>query len=487
MDIRQSDISGLTEKVKKRSFAKYLTEMKLSNIRAFKGQKVSLDFPVTAVIGTNGGGKSTILGAAALAYKSIRPGDFFPKSNVGDSSMADWRIEYELIDRNVQKEGNLSRNARFVSAKWRRENLLDRDVIIIPIQRTVPASEQIRYKKYIGIYENKQATIADLEPSIRTAAGRILGKDLSGYKVAKATANDADYLLLGMQKNNDYSQFHFGAGEASVIEIAIKIEQSSDHSLILIEEVENGLHPIATERMIEYLVGVAKRKRSQIIFTTHSEYALKCLPPHTIWACIDGQAYQGKLSIESLRAIKGSVDKTFAIFVEDQFAKDFVEEALRQIDSSLLDVAEVHIAGGFPYVIEVLAHYNNNPAVKTKAIAVVDGDTLIDEDEEKSILKLPGEVPENEVFGFIVERIEELVAIVQQRCQCPQVPQDKIVKCFNMVSIDTSDPHLYFSKLGEKMGFISELITRRACISIYVERNREKLGKIVEGLRKRAG
>lgn len=93
MDIRPSDIAELTEKVKKRSFGHYLTEIKLTNVRAFKGQKITLDFPVTAIIGTNGGGKSTILGAAALAYKAVKPGDFFPKSNVSDNSMADWRIE----------------------------------------------------------------------------------------------------------------------------------------------------------------------------------------------------------------------------------------------------------------------------------------------------------------------------------------------------------------------------------------------------------
>jgi AAA15 family ATPase/GTPase len=125
---------------------------------------------------------------------------------------------------------------------------------------------------------------------------------------------------------NDYSQFHFGAGEASVIEMVTKIEATPDDSLIIIEEIENGLHPLATLKMVEYLFEVAKRKKCQVIFTTHSEAAIEILPPQAIWACIDGQAYQGKLSITSLRALTGAVDRNYAIFVEDQFASDLVEE-----------------------------------------------------------------------------------------------------------------------------------------------------------------
>jgi hypothetical protein len=37
-------------------YFRYLVDIKLVNVRAFKGQKISFDFPETAVIGTNGGG-----------------------------------------------------------------------------------------------------------------------------------------------------------------------------------------------------------------------------------------------------------------------------------------------------------------------------------------------------------------------------------------------------------------------------------------------
>ena len=89
-EIRDSTVRDLLAKVKASNFSSYLRKMKLTKIRAFEGEVVDFDFPVTALIAANGGGKSSILGAAALAYKNknTRPAIFFPKSSLGDDTMA---------------------------------------------------------------------------------------------------------------------------------------------------------------------------------------------------------------------------------------------------------------------------------------------------------------------------------------------------------------------------------------------------------------
>jgi hypothetical protein len=415
-----------------------------------------------------------------LAYKAVKPGDYFPKSNVGDTSMANWRIDFNILDRTFAQKGNLNRNARFVSSKWRRDDLAERDVVIFPIQRTVPAGEQTRYKKFIGIYQKKDAVIEPLPTPICKAAGRILGKDLTNFKIAKLRKADEVYLLIGYQKTNDYSQFHFGAGEASIIEMVSKIEAADNEALVLIEEIENGLHPLATERMVEYLIDAATRKRLQVIFTTHSEYALKNLPPEAIWACVDGEAYHGRLSIESLRAMTGSAEKDRVVFVEDDFAKDWVEDILRQLVAGGLAATEIHAAGGYPYLIDVTTHHNKDPSTSKRAVAIVDGDTPIA--ASKEILKLPGGVPENEVFGFVSGRVDELSSLIQQRCQCPNLDQDAIVKSVKLAEIDSADPHFLFRSLGERLGFLSEIIVRRGFISIYNEKNGPAIQPIATAL-----
>jgi hypothetical protein len=239
--------------------------------------------------------------------------------------------------------------------------------------------------------------------------------------------------------------------------------------------------------MVEYLFDVAKRKKVQIVFTTHSEYALSVLPPKAIWACIDGIAYQGKLTIESLRALTGNVTKDAAIFVEDEFAKDLVEEMLRQYDVELLERISVHKAGGYPYVVEVLKHHNDNPANDKPAVAVIDGDNPPLKVPNNKVIELPDGSPEAIVFQHVSDNLEEMAALIQQRCQCPTISQDKVVKSISTAGRDTTDIHLYFAQIGKELGYISEIVIRRGFISIYVENNEVILRPMAEKIREQLG
>lgn len=481
MDIHQSDIDDLKKRVAKKNYKQYLLEVHIEKLRGLVGQKIRFDFPVTALVGTNGGGKSTVLGAAAMAYKSVKPGDYFPKSNVGDVSMQDWKAEYEIVDDANPKLRVINRTAKFTSSKWRRDEFPSRTVIPFPIKRTVPASEQTKYKRFVGI-KKKKPRLEMLPAKVASAAGRILAKELGAHQIAKIKSTDKDYLLMGAKGASDYSQFHFGAGEASIIEMVLTIEQSSDYSLILIEEIENGLHPIATEKMVEYLIDVAKRKKVQVIFTTHSDHALRRLPPEAIWACVDGALRPGHLDIESLRAITGHVDKERVVFVEDSFAKDWVEDIIRQYCPTVAAVTEVHSAGGYPFVVEVTSHHNQNPTTRSRALAVIDGDFDGDASALANTVALPGSMPEVEVWQYIYKNIDALVGLVQQRCLVPHLDQDDIVKAMKAVEIDAGDIHLNFRKLGERLGFVSELQVRRGLISIYNQNNPTNVAAVANAI-----
>jgi hypothetical protein len=51
-------------------------------------------------------GNSTVLGAAAFAYKTVMPGDFF---RYRMSALTAWRIDYDIIDPSINKGGVLRR------------------------------------------------------------------------------------------------------------------------------------------------------------------------------------------------------------------------------------------------------------------------------------------------------------------------------------------------------------------------------------------
>ena len=117
-EIRQSTTTALLEKVRRQDYGKYLLKASIKHLRGFDGEDITFEFPVTALIGPNGSGKSAVLGAAGCAYKPIKPGAFFPKSTVGDESMAGWRVEYELIDKSIQSRQLVKRTSNFRQAKW---------------------------------------------------------------------------------------------------------------------------------------------------------------------------------------------------------------------------------------------------------------------------------------------------------------------------------------------------------------------------------
>ena len=127
-EIRQSQLAALSERVRRLNYATFLKTVRLNKVRGFNGVQVNFDFPVTALVGPNGGGKSTILGAAACAYKAIRPGTFFPKSSIGDNSMAEWSIEYELVDKEKNPTGTIRRSSSFRQLKWVRSDIVSRSL-----------------------------------------------------------------------------------------------------------------------------------------------------------------------------------------------------------------------------------------------------------------------------------------------------------------------------------------------------------------------
>jgi len=169
-EIRSSQINQLTERVRERNYERYLRKVVLAEVRGFHGEVVEFDFPVTAIVGPNGGGKTTILGAAALAYTSIKPRQFFAKSGTFDASMLNWRIEWELIDRSISRRDTFRRTATFKSSKWYRDKL-ERPAVVFGVSRTVPASERIELRKCASNHFSvPKERIAQLTPAVIDAA-----------------------------------------------------------------------------------------------------------------------------------------------------------------------------------------------------------------------------------------------------------------------------------------------------------------------------
>lgn len=468
-EIRDSTKAQLLDRVRQHDYGRYLYKASIAKARGFIGEDITFDFPVTALIGPNGSGKSSVLGVAGCAYKPIKPGTFFPKSTVGDESMSGWRIEYDLIDKQLNPRQLVKRSSNFRQSKWVRGEVVDRDVLFFGIERTVPAGEKTRYKKLMRSTYVHRPPLEPLDPVVATEVEHILGRSVADYRVTRYGTDDQ--FLVGRMGLNQFSEFHFGAGESSVIRMIARIEQAPLNSLILIEEIENGLHPVATRRMVEYLIAVAARKSIQTVFTTHSDYALSPLPGEAIWASISGKLRQGKLSVEALRAVSGRVDKALAVFVEDEFAKTWVDTILREKLGPDYDQVEVHAVHGDGNAVSTHRGHIANPAISFKSLCVIDGDSQQREDAGAGIVRLPGAQPELAVFEAVRTRLTEDLAILTVSCQRAPEAQDLVLRSIEEIARTNRDPHLLFNQVGIKIGFVPEAIVKGAFLALWVRSN----------------
>lgn len=494
-------------------------------------------FPVTALIGPNGAGKSTILGACACVYKSVSPEQVFRKSKIGDASMDDWLIEYELLERAVNPIGTIRAGVSFKDDHWMKSLRVNRSVKQCTLNRTVPPVDNplFSHKSKLSVHgkfaKRRQVDITSTVVSdiqeIKRESERVFGRSLRDFtlhqvvvkthrqsssrvRIRRETEKIEELgdgrrritqieiglrpsgpgkvrqskilMYVGAADGHTYSEFNFGSGESSVIRMVADIETLPENSLVLIEEIENGLHPVAVRRMVEYLIDVAERKSIQSVFTTHSDYALEPLPSEAIWACLDGTLRQGKLSVKVLRAVTGRVNRRLAIFVEDAFSAEWVTAIVREYLGDHFEEIGVYALQGDGNAVKTHTSQQCNPAISFRSLCFIDGDSRQNDDASHNILRLPGADPESTVFDGVLHNLESNIALLTAALQRPQSKQEDVRAAVSDVSHTNRDPHLLFSQVGAKIGFVPEATVRGAFISVWIEEHRTESQNIANAI-----
>ena len=242
-EIRPSQIDRLKEKAGKNNYQKYLSKLIISRCRAFEDATITFDFPVTALIGPNGGGKTTILGASALLYDSIAPRQFFTRNRQLDQDMKDWAISYEAIDREMNRMDAVKRTAHFNREKWTRD-AISRNVIVFGVSRTLPAVERSSLPRFANknvVFKPEEMTVY-LESLIALYYESYLEQDLEKHLRVNKLIEEAVELYEAE-----------GYNKTSKNEVIFKLNKANELLGITLEEkdklkvelskviVENGL------------------------------------------------------------------------------------------------------------------------------------------------------------------------------------------------------------------------------------------------------
>jgi predicted ATPase len=318
---------------------KRLEWIAINGLRGWTGQRFDMRYPIMALVGENGVGKSSIIQAAAAIYKT--PGkkgrfasDFFP--DTAWETIQDASIKYSILEGTKHTP---EASIRKPGQRWRgNPERPERQVVYIDLSRIQPVSARVGYTKLVKAHHQEvSATLFDQYRLERFC--RIMGRAYTLAKMALTNVHATRTVPVLIQDGTTYSGFHQGAGEMTIAELLQA--DLPQYSIVLIDEIESSLHPRSQRRLIRDLAEKCRERELQVILTTHSPYVLAELPP-------EARAYI--MQMGHIREIIYGVSPEFAMTKMDDVPQPECDLYVEDIRAQAL-LTEVLVAHG-PQLVE---------------------------------------------------------------------------------------------------------------------------------------
>lgn len=253
---------------------KRLEWLEIHGLRGWAGQRIEFKFPIVAIVGENGAGKSTIIQSAASVFKGDGKkgkfaSDFFMSTAWDEISNVNIKYGYR---EGQSKEGSIRRR----TTRWLgNADRPARPVEYIDLSRVQPVSVRAGYAKIAKTKHSEKSSEAFDQNRVRRLS-RILGRQYDAAKMALSDIDDKRFVPVVSTHGISYSGYHQGAGETTSTEF-LKADFPKN-GLILIDEIESSLHPRSQRRLIRDLAEICRDREIQILLTTHSSAILEELP-----------------------------------------------------------------------------------------------------------------------------------------------------------------------------------------------------------------
>ncbi len=363
-------------------------------LKGLCGVEIVFKKRLTAIMGVNGAGKTTVIHALACIYKPDGNGEnykfpYFFTPNT-DASWKDSKLVANLVveDSNKQKK-YIPRTYKKDFDRWspRYDNRQTRNVYYIGIDSCMPEIEQLNTASSIN-YTSQECTDSSSSKIVEKAA-YILNKD---YNVlTKNIFHEKSLIGVATKTGLKYSSLSMGSGEQRTIRILQKLNQAEPYSLILIDEIDLLLHVSALRRLIFVIDEIAQDKHLQIVFTTHSmemckltkyvgiQYIHLIKTPDTTEMLVYDQ-----ITSELIYGLTGEKRQPISIFVEDEFAKGIVKNLISNLNIS--EKVSISTFGSAANAFTLAAGKVIGNEDTSNCLIIIDGDRYrTDEEKEKRI------------------------------------------------------------------------------------------------------
>lgn len=443
-------------------------------LRGINSLDIEFTFPITAISGRNGAGKSTILALACCAYHNSKNGFKLPKRTNFYYTFSDFFIQHteEVPPQGIEifygiaydhwkktkslPSGvgiGLQKRWKSQGGKWNDyDERVHRNVVFLGIERIVPPSERSQSRSYSKSF--KDAHIKGWEQKVKDAVGYILGKSYDKFRYLEYSKYSLPMVQVG---KTIYSGFNMGAGENALFEIFSTIYSCGDGALIVIDEAELGLHAEAQRKFIDKLKDVCLEMHVQVICTTHSKEIFDCLPN------------EARFYVESVKGntkITDSISSDFAfaklgaisareleIFVEDDVARALLLSAL---PSTIRSRVSISIIGSATALARQLAAIYTRGNEQRPTIAIFDGDQRVKEANNLEHAKKMAEKVESDFDAWIHKHIDYLPGNTWPEAWLVQKSSESVAHLSALLNAET-DSLLEILEYGLQAGKHNEL------------------------------
>jgi len=401
------EIAKIREKfLTRENFPQFIESVKVDGLRGWKGEQVLFKFPIVAIAGENGSGKSTVLKATACGYRNkAEDGNYYPS----DFFLETFWDNIEGVTLSYQiRLGSEVRSFKITKAteRWRpSKNKINRYVWFFDVARLLPIEATIGYAK---VAKSTASEISDSEISeeFRGFYSFIMGHDYTNARFATSNISTKHKVGVLEREFGEVSQFHQGAGESTTLDLFRSLQNVPDYSLIIIDEIEGSLHPRAQRRVIRFLLNLCRVKKLQIILSTHSPYILQELPPEGRILLMPERSGINVLYGISPEFALSRIDEKdhpeLFVYVEDRESGNWLREIISSDTENSELLSRIYIQSVGPAnAVQLLGKLSFENRLPNPSIAFVDGD----QDESQGCYKLPGDqCPESVVYNDLKVR-----------------------------------------------------------------------------------
>lgn len=307
-------------------------------LKGLRNAYINFSETLTAIMGTNGSGKTTVIHALACAFspentKLIKYNFsyFFAPNTDSLWTGSNFKLVFDKTDDNG-KTVSIEKNYSKSSDRWtpRYVNQPKRNVYYIGIESCLPEIEKSYSTGRINYKSTPLTQKNDIK--INAKAAYILNKEYDCLFDNKFR----DKHLFGVKLTTGlkYSSLSMGTGEQRVFKILNILYNAEAYSLVLIDEIDLLLHISSLRKLIKSIYDIAKSKHIQVVFTTHSLEMMNMYDYVSVQYLYNQRGEDtlvyNHITSDLIYDLTGERDKKYTVYCEDSFAQSIIEATIRK-------------------------------------------------------------------------------------------------------------------------------------------------------------